>query len=714
MSEQESPEPQQLHEFTQNLVSDLQSGAISAQEALTAANQYSFLREEFVAAEDSLRDALLVGGDTFKDALTLAFTRMQTKLRDLPNFQSQLPDMPKSEKDIRDVSALRAFAIDRVQKASNVSAPNIAEKRRAFVHQLVTKYSSTMPTLTEIGVEGALVTASKDASLTASPERFAETLVSSLGGTGAMKSDVVRAFAQDAKFLPALAAQTNHDATIYASLLEHVDAGRPDVFVDVVLSAQPGEPMEEAMLRATKLAGVAQAIEASAGRRGGKLQFFSSGGAKGVVGGLQKGADGILSLVGEPVREMILAEKVNGTIRNMLKGSQAFVDRLGENFVRSAFFTHVTQDLTKQLGDKTAIKGQARTVFDDLLSSIIRGPLDPSLTRATEGKVLDYYELMRANANAPKGKTFIPPGYALWDLFRLPEDHDVAGATTRRRGWLPYVGLGALGNWLGDMFSGLVDKTTSFFFTNPLVPRQLAGSRRAAAVPTRLADDMPLLVALVVVLVIVLFFVFPSSFNLTQIAHSAKSSALFAALQNAKEKLTGGAIICTGECRWPTSGTISQGPNTPDSHQGGIAQSIDIAGDCGTPVISTLQDAKVTGVHDECTDDTGYIGNSCGGGWGNYVIINGVMQVSEGQNITFSLRYSHLMQGSMPEVGTSVSLGQQIGKIDHNGSSSGCHLHYEVIGNNPEINSILPYSVPSCVGTTMCCLQMGSKCEVTP
>lgn len=267
---------------------------------------------------------------------------------------------------------------------------------------------------------------------------------------------------------------------------------------------------------------------------------------------------------------------------------------------------------------------------------------------------------------------------------------------------------------MSNLFSGTVDRTTSFLFTNPRVPGQLASARRAAAIPTRLADDMPLLVSLIVVLVIILFFVLPSNFNLPQLANSAKSSALFAALQNAKENITGGAIICTGTCKWPTSGTISQGPNTSDSHSGTIAQSIDIANECGTPVISTLQDAKVTGVHDECTDDTGYVGNNCGGGWGNYVIINGTMQVSQGQNVTVSLRYSHLMQGSMPEVGTSVSLGQQIGKIDNNGSSSGCHLHYEVIGGNPDINSILPHTVPSCVSTTVCCIQMGSKCEVTP
>lgn len=688
MAEHETPEPQLLHEFTQNLIMDLKSGAITAQEALAAGWQYSFLREELGGEEEALRAALLVGGDAFKDSLITAFTAIQTKLADLPNFASQLPDVPRIEQEIRDVAALRAFAIDRFQKTSQAQSPKATRAHREFIHTLVSKYGSTMPTITEVRVESALLTASKDTSAATNPQAFAQTLVSSLGGSETIKSDVLDIITQDPEFLPALAAQERRDSAVYTAILNHMECDRPDVLVDVVLSAPPTEPMEQSILRATKLAQVAEALDVSYGRKTGKLQFFSSEGAKGVAGGLQKGADGILSLVGEPVREMILAEKVNGTIRDMLKGSQKFADRLGENFVRSAFFTHVTQDLTKQLGEKTQITGQVRTVFDDLISSIIRGPLDPALKDATEGKMLDYYELMRANANAPKDKKFMPPGYALWDVFRLREERKGENAATRRRGWFPYLGLSSLGGWISNLFSSLVDRTTSSLFTNPRVPGQLASSRRAAAIPIPIGEDMPLLVALIVVLVIVIFFVFPSNFNLTQLSHSSKASALLAALFQQEPAVDHG-VICT-DCKWPTNGCISQGPNTPyDSHSSGIdANAIDIAADLGQPVIS-ITNGIVVNSRDGCLN---FLSIGCNDGYGNYVDIR-----SSDDNKTY--RYAHMMKGSIIDNGAQVSKGTQIGLVDSSGTSTGSHVHFELVtGQSGSVNDVLPYDVPGCVG----------------
>ena len=73
---------------------------------------------------------------------------------------------------------------------------------------------------------------------------------------------------------------------------------------------------------------------------------------------------------------------------------------------------------------------------------------------------------------------------------------------------------------------------------------------------------------------------------------------------------------------------------------------------------------------------TGSYGNSCGGGYGNYVII----QHSDG-NYTL---YGHLYADSITvRAGDSVSQGQVIGKMGSSGSSTGAHLHFEIrIGQN--------------------------------
>ncbi len=70
-------------------------------------------------------------------------------------------------------------------------------------------------------------------------------------------------------------------------------------------------------------------------------------------------------------------------------------------------------------------------------------------------------------------------------------------------------------------------------------------------------------------------------------------------------------------------------------------------------------------------DDNGYYGNSCGGGYGNHVI----MTTSDGNYII----YGHLAQNSITvQEGDSVSQGQVLGKMGNSGSSTGTHLHFQI------------------------------------
>ena len=75
-----------------------------------------------------------------------------------------------------------------------------------------------------------------------------------------------------------------------------------------------------------------------------------------------------------------------------------------------------------------------------------------------------------------------------------------------------------------------------------------------------------------------------------------------------------------------------------------------------------------------CPD--GGLGNTCGGGYGNYVII----QHSDG-NYTL---YGHMFANSITvQAGDTVKRGQVIGKMGTSGDSSGPHLHFEFrLGEN--------------------------------
>ena len=99
---------------------------------------------------------------------------------------------------------------------------------------------------------------------------------------------------------------------------------------------------------------------------------------------------------------------------------------------------------------------------------------------------------------------------------------------------------------------------------------------------------------------------------------------------------------------------------------------IDIPGDQGvTNVIASkdgviVKSTKSDGI--SCVDGGD---QSCGGGFGNYIIIQHV----DG-NFTV---YAHLAKDSITvEMGDSVKKGQVIGKVGNSGSSTGAHLHFEV------------------------------------
>lgn len=253
--------------------------------------------------------------------------------------------------------------------------------------------------------------------------------------------------------------------------------------------------------------------------------------------------------------------------------------------------------------------------------------------------------------------------------------------------------LGKIWNFFGRLTSGQIGPGTGA--VGPLLA-QLTG-KRGKKPDTGLLFALGAVIA-IIILVIVAFF------------NGTASRDQFA-LGRLGGAITGEAVplypeeICDpkiNDCRWPAHGCITQGPFTTSSHSsnGPAANAIDIGAPSGAPAVATI-DGTISEGFNGCANNTGYWGNRCGNGWGNYLIIKG----KDGS----LRRYAHLAQNSMPlvlrpdlkpraiAVGQAVVLGEQIGNVDHNGSSSGPHLHYQ-LDSPRHINSILPPpGVPSCV-----------------
>lgn len=112
-----------------------------------------------------------------------------------------------------------------------------------------------------------------------------------------------------------------------------------------------------------------------------------------------------------------------------------------------------------------------------------------------------------------------------------------------------------------------------------------------------------------------------------------------------------------------TSKFGSTEPGIHDNGHGGL----DIGADLKTNVIAA-QSGEVVTVNKGCTT---YGSQSCGGGFGNYIII----KHNDG-NYTL---YAHLHQGTLKvKNGQTVSQGQLIAGVGSSGNSTGPHLHFEV------------------------------------
>lgn len=104
------------------------------------------------------------------------------------------------------------------------------------------------------------------------------------------------------------------------------------------------------------------------------------------------------------------------------------------------------------------------------------------------------------------------------------------------------------------------------------------------------------------------------------------------------------------------------------SRKGGFHPGVDIGNARGTSVVATASGIVVK-VVSGCKEGK----KSCGGRYGNHI------EIAHPNGTT--TRYAHLSKTSV-SVGQSISQGQKIGALGNTGSSTGPHLHYEVINAN--------------------------------
>lgn len=144
-------------------------------------------------------------------------------------------------------------------------------------------------------------------------------------------------------------------------------------------------------------------------------------------------------------------------------------------------------------------------------------------------------------------------------------------------------------------------------------------------------------------------------------------------LKNAiNERISDGEIISENECRyefgWPVPGSyyISSGVG---ERWGSYHTGMDIAGSRGTS-IHAAESGTVIRTNSSCPHNYGKEKScGCGGGYGNYIIID------HGEG--FISLYGHLTSLNVKD-GDTVKKGDVIGAMGSTGYSTGDHLHFEI------------------------------------
>jgi murein DD-endopeptidase MepM/ murein hydrolase activator NlpD len=152
-------------------------------------------------------------------------------------------------------------------------------------------------------------------------------------------------------------------------------------------------------------------------------------------------------------------------------------------------------------------------------------------------------------------------------------------------------------------------------------------------------------------------------------AERARARAAAAATASSPVSLSSIDLTMTapgsGEIRWPLTG-FRKGRGLGDS---GYHQGVDLLAGCGTPLFAAA--AGVVRVSQESF-----------GGYGVAVTIDHVIN---GQRV--NTLYGHMTYGSrVVQAGQTVSAGQLIGVVGSTGSSTACHLHFEVHVNGAVVD----------------------------
>lgn len=717
--------PQQLLEFIDNLLDDVKTGKITPEGALVASQQYEYLHNTLIEHSELITGAFS-DKKKFTSAITEALGEALARVRrELPQFQNEMPNQPFSQETI--VTRAKAFHVAREDSVSAISLQQarVASLKNNFIDRLVNNWITQTRTTIDKEKQQSIVSEIREklekSPLGAMSQTETKAFIQKTLTNTRLDSESVAAqkeFVGEAKKLTGLRA-------IPTALISKSNLSHPDWFTSIAI--QTGS-----VSRAHTLTRQAEAITSSSFQE--KVPdvnvFFRAFASTATQKVFAVAADALLGQLSPFARQEVIKAAFSRALEGVLVKTDVLTGRLGREFVESELFGFVIDSARKEFAQSTGGGGikQARGALDDIISSVLRGPIPPQLVGTPKEVILSYFELLKIEAGLPTNRKILFPEHTptVNALFGAPAPRPTShGSTVALAARLPswqalYVALllgftpsllsssggqhqtsigvvrgagplGAVGGGVasfGRILTGAAVGASGGLLTSLFGGGLglLFGRNRVPEGPTPLLQDTPKLLAIFVVVTIVVLFVFPSFLNASFINNVAKSGALFVASQ---EIQAGGPY---DEVFPQYGGPFPSGPTAITScavdykhltqkpfDLGGIkTHSKTCAYDFDAPNYAPVRAAHggyVAAVRFDIPDN-----KKIKGSYGNYVLIAGKTEAGQ----TFYSRYAHLAQNQPAGlvVGSPISANTIIGGVDNNGNTTGPHLHLEFLDEN--------------------------------
>jgi len=707
------------------------------------AAQYPQLAEYLHSFEEQITSALQGDPSVLEGLLRKLFSSFDQQLQTVPvqvaeSVFSELPDTDETNEALTLRSKQVAETIGRTGVIQDAVRERHTQTNREFINKLVSKYSKWVPQK-EIGVAelSEKIVRISEENKTMPPEKIIEAATDAFDPQ--TKRDLITRLNKDKNLLRAVSASRAASPPVVSSHYISAILSSPDPTVlertlqqNISSLKRVDTPsLTRAINDASSLSAVAALIKTTSDEAITYAGFFQNISRGGAVGEkiLAPAADFIFSFFPNNAKEAVVTKILGSSWTKEINGG--VVDRiLGQNgqlpMVAAAIQGVNTLFSSKSRG--AAIFSKTQLFFADLFVTIFHPTVSETYIRLSAAGGVPQHQsvglfyvgaLAQWGADYAARKGIKTAGKA----FAKKAAGTAAGKAVGALVGSAAPGIGTfIGALVGDV---IIDKVLGGlwrgakgafnFLTLDWLGKLVSGQYEAGPI----TKDPTFIIAAVLVGVLALF-VLPFSplpiVSTAQHKQEVQDSAFIGGIGGLSP---GQGIDCSKDptnplcslaacdpaiqdCRWPTSGIITQGPYTICGGTHSQSNAIDIGtGVNGVDVYSTIH-GTVAEVFTGCPDDDGYLGNPCGGYLGNHIVINGIAPYD------YTLTFGHLLQSTIY-----VSKGQEvfptdvIGEADHTGSSSGPHLHFSFKDNSGQgrsINAILPFAITNCSNKTAGCM----------